>query len=366
MEWHALGRWPIGFSARTRGAAIAALLALSLLSFDRFDPTVSSLVSPGGGIRNALGLPGALIGGTLVEWLGLASLLLPALIVNWTWNRQGRPRLSAYCLHGAALMLVIAPLLGLGVSDLSLGWSSPGLIGWAGAQWVRESTGAGAGAALLLAMAAVASTRLVYVIDWKRRLSEGFKFARFGWGGLASRLETGAIGIVSGFFRLSHGLEGGISGLADRGMRSLRGTGRRIGRAISFPLRIRLPARRAVMLPPAQVPRQPVQTAFHPQAGAGAPDPFDSWFQDAGPGEPLPQASLSKGAVPRSSLPAAQAQKPAAREPETAAADFAKQFRAYSDNLDLDWEERVLKARRSRQALFDGDEDKPDRKTESG
>jgi hypothetical protein len=364
MEWHALARWPVGFSARTKGAVAAALLALSLFSFDRFDPTASSLVSPGGGIRNALGLPGALIGGTLVEWFGLTSLLIPALIVNWTWNRQGRPRLATYGWHGAVLISVTAPLLGLCVSDLSLGWTSPGLFGWAGAQWVRASTGAGLGAALLLAMSVVASTRLVYVVDWKRRLTEGFAFARFGWGRLAARLESAAIGIVSGFFRFSRGLEGGLSDLAAGGVQSLRNTGRGIGRALAFPVRIRLPAGRAVKFSPARTERQSVQTVFDPRAASNGPDPFDSWFQDAGPGEPGTQAPAAPFSPP--AAPSAQARQPAAPESKPVALEFEKQFRAYSDNLDLDWEDRVLKAHRARQSLFDAEDDAPDRKTESG
>jgi hypothetical protein len=362
MEWHALGRWPAGFSARTRGTAIAALLSLSLVSFDRFDPTFSSLVSPSGGIRNALGLPGALIGGTLVEWLGLAGLLVPLLILNWSWNRQGRPRLSGYCLYGFALIWIAATLRGLAATDLALGWSSPGLIGWAGAGWVRESTGPAGGTVLLIALAALTLPRLAYRIDWNRRLAEGWSFARFGWGGFAARLEGGAIGIVHGFVRLSHGLEGGTSGLADAGSAALRTAGRKALRVLSFPLRIRLPAARSIRFQRAAssgrhaAPPFHPATPFNPALVPGGGDPFDSWFREVG-------AEAAVVPPPAQSDPVLA---PPAAEPLPAAPDWDKQFRAYSDNLDLDWEDRVLKVRRARQALFDNDQDEQDPKSKSG
>jgi hypothetical protein len=329
-------------------------LLAGLLSFDSFDPTVSQLLTPASGLRNALGLPGALIAGTLVEWLGSASLLGPALILNWTWVRAGRPRLVSYVFHGLVLLGLGSALWGLAQPADGMGLGSAGLIGRASAAWIRESTGPWTGAAILLAMVSYSGCRVVYAVDWARRGAEAMAFLRFGETQLTGRLESGSIWILSGFVRFSQGLESRLTGLAGGAASSLLGVGRAVVRAVASPARIRLPGRRGVALrvPPGGPP--PIVRGSPAPGTQREFDAFDAWFsraEDVAPSQPVrPDGAVAEPRVAETQTP----------QP------LDQRFRAYSENLDLDWEERVLKANRARRALFDEDDHPQERKPKTG
>ena len=146
MERYSGSRWPKGI-----GLLSAGLLLASLLTFHPFDPTLTNLVQPGSGVKNALGLGGALLGGSLVEGLGAASLVLPLLIVNWAFNRRGRPGTGVYAFHGALLLIFAASLHGLVSADPLPSLAHAGLVGWAGGRWAEATTGIHGGAAILIA-----------------------------------------------------------------------------------------------------------------------------------------------------------------------------------------------------------------------
>ncbi len=149
MEW--LSRRRLGF---VFGLALALASLLAVVSFAPQDPTLTNLRYPKDGIGNWLGYPGALLAGSLVEGCGWAALAVPGAVLYWTLCRAGRPRLWRYALQTGALLALAASWSGQWTSSPALGLASPGLIGWAGAQWARQSLGpAGGGAMLALGLA---------------------------------------------------------------------------------------------------------------------------------------------------------------------------------------------------------------------
>jgi S-DNA-T family DNA segregation ATPase FtsK/SpoIIIE len=155
------------------------LLVLTLLTYDARDGSLNTAVDATP--RNFLGHDGALLADLLWQSLGLASFLIPILLLAWSLrlllNRQLRstwPRL--------ALLPVILVLGALALSVLDLGVLSPpagpgGAIGWA---LHRLLTRSGFGtAALPISMAAAALVGLLLLAtlglslrDW-REIGEG-------------------------------------------------------------------------------------------------------------------------------------------------------------------------------------------------
>ena len=76
---------------------LGVLLAVSVLTSHLHDPTLFNQLSPSGGIHNALGVGGALIGGTLVELFGASALLLAWLVLG---NLGIEPAIETFCLFG--------------------------------------------------------------------------------------------------------------------------------------------------------------------------------------------------------------------------------------------------------------------------
>lgn len=331
---------------------LAGLLLSSLVSFHRFDPTLTNLLYPGRGVGNWLGLPGALIGGTLVEGLGTASLLLPLLLAKWFFSPRRRPAAWRYALHVLVAATLLSVLHGLADPAPGVGLGHPGLLGWAGARWVAATTGAAAGSVLLGFALLQAAARVAYEVPWTQRGAEG-----------TALLAASARGLRHGTGRLRHrlGMELGRLGgaLGDAGEAALDGIGRGLRHA-----GLSLRRRTAALNPVAYRPRLPRSAARSPEAWvarrAGAPagpaplaaedtaDGLDAWFRSAlldepDSGETDPPGS-GTGPRPAPERPAAAAAPGEA--PQEVPEAWEKGLRHYVDNLDLDWMERVFRERR--------------------
>ena len=87
--------------------AAAILLVLSLFTYDPRDPSFNS-VGPQRDPRNLIGIVGAFISDEFLQWFGLASLLIPVLLVivaarAFSTTNPGFPARKAV---GAALLLI--------------------------------------------------------------------------------------------------------------------------------------------------------------------------------------------------------------------------------------------------------------------
>ncbi len=108
--------------------AIAAALALSLLTYDPFDDLLVADPDPAGRVKvkNALGPPGALVAGNLFFLLGLSAFLLPVWLGLEIW-RFAHPKADKSMRRTAGmlvLVLVLAPMLEL--ISVELTWRTVG------------------------------------------------------------------------------------------------------------------------------------------------------------------------------------------------------------------------------------------------
>ena len=355
MDGYPGRRWPKGF-----GVLAALLLTASLLSFHPFDPTINNLMTPLGGVRNWLGLPGALIGGSLVEWAGAASFLLPLLIVHWCFNRRARPRWRSFAFHSAALLLIAASLHGLLVNSPLPDPSGPGLLGWAAGRWLESTVGSQLGGLLLVAGLAYALTKIAYPVYWGKRAWEAWMFTRYA---LTVGRRRGAALPAEGL-RASVGLAGAAGHGAHRIVwacaQSLRSLRRAVGGALMNTWRTPLPSLSASLggrrgsLRSAAAGSRFASSGKLPAAAVERADGFDSWFSGGKPIEPLDGVDGDR-APPVGGTEEEIGLDPAA--PSGPVRDWAEAFRNYEENLDLDWEEKVLKSRRVRRPGPDWKED---------
>ena len=304
MDGFALRNWPKGV-----GALLALLLLLSLLSFHLQDPTLTNLRLPGGGIGNWLGLPGALLGGSLLELLGSAALGAPLLLLNWACVARGRPPLQRYAGWSAVLLLALAGLQGLAQPLGDPGLLSPGLAGAALAAWADLTTGRWPAAALLAYLGVRSAARAIYAPLVRTALRDarvfGAWFLREGWRGstagwLALRQRAG---------RLQRVAEATAHGLKRQTRRGARALLRRVLRAPGTALVWTVESLLGGRAPPlARIKAR--------SAGAGAPggagrsggaeaaaDGFDHWLHGealgAVPSEPAAAGATAQGAAPR-------------------------------------------------------------------
>ena len=157
MDWNPARIWPKAF-----GLALALVSAAGLLSFDLNDPTFTNLRAHSQGIANWMGLPGALVGGSLVEIFGSASLLVPLLILNWLVTSHHRPPIYAYLCWSVFLMAAVASIHGLFRPPSLPGVGDAGLAGWSAGYWMAITTGPWAGGALLVFIGLYAGNRLLF------------------------------------------------------------------------------------------------------------------------------------------------------------------------------------------------------------
>ncbi len=264
MDRDGLKRWlkPIGLG-------FAVLLLISAVTFDLQDPTVTNLRYPMNGVANLTGLPGALLGGSLVEFLGASALWAPLLLLNRLFVSTRRGGLPAYLIHGAALMLISATLHGLVVTETTPGLSAPGLAGLAGGRWVLHTTGAAAGALVLVAALGYALFQVLHVPLLNAALRDGRTFARFFGARGAAWLRRWKIAL-GGAWRA-------------RGVRAGKGGGR-LAALLRGPLALLAPRRGSGSLADsgagsgARSGEAARRTDGALLGGASAGDGFDAWF----------------------------------------------------------------------------------------
>ena len=208
MDGLTVVRWLKGF-----GVALAVALAAGMMSFHPGDPTVVNLVYPTGGVKNLVGLPGALVGGSLAELFGASALWIPLLLLARAFPGKRRLALPAALLYGTAALLCTAALHGLASPEPGLGPTTPGLAGLAGSRWVLGTTGPRAGGAILSFALGFALWHLFYAPWMGMALRDLQTFAGFflrrGWAalaGLAARFTRWAKGIRRLLPRLSGGM----------------------------------------------------------------------------------------------------------------------------------------------------------------
>ncbi|MEE8436407.1 MAG: DNA translocase FtsK 4TM domain-containing protein [bacterium] len=194
MDWNPARIWPKAF-----GLTLALVSAAGLLSFDLNDPTFTNLRAHSQGIGNWIGLPGALVGGSLVETFGSASLLVPVLILNWLVTSQDRPSIYAYLCWSVFLMAAVASIHGLVWPPALPGVLDPGLAGWSARYWMAMTTGPWAGGALVVFIGLYAGNRLLFhpALRYGRQfLGDAFFFLltglRDGWLQVRQNLHSAA------------------------------------------------------------------------------------------------------------------------------------------------------------------------------
>ncbi|MDD3446252.1 MAG: DNA translocase FtsK 4TM domain-containing protein [Zavarzinia sp.] len=113
--------------------AVATGLGLALVSYSSGDPSLN--VETDAPVRNLLGVPGAYVADFAVQWLGVASGLVPLVFGAWGWRLFSHRGLRLWWLNG--LLAVVAVTLGAGAVngfDVPEGWPlRSGLGGMAGA-----------------------------------------------------------------------------------------------------------------------------------------------------------------------------------------------------------------------------------------
>lgn len=188
MDRYTARRWLKGI-----GVLLALLLLGSMISFHANDPSLTNLRYPHGGVQNLLGLPGALLGGSLVELLGASALGIPLLLLNWVVLPRGRRRPWSYPAFGAGALLIAPTLHGLVSQTTAPGLNAPGIAGLAGSTWVLATTGLWVGLLLLVPALGYALTRVLYVPLLNTALQDartfGSYFVRQGRAGLRTGRE---------------------------------------------------------------------------------------------------------------------------------------------------------------------------------
>jgi len=120
---------------------LMALLWTGVLTSSSTDPTWLNPYTHSQGLHNVLGLSGALVLGTLVEWLGVGALLLP--LVVWRKGLAPATGLSwpAFVTHGLGWLVFTSTAWALLFNTTQAGLGGPGLVGMAAATWLMGSLG---------------------------------------------------------------------------------------------------------------------------------------------------------------------------------------------------------------------------------
>jgi len=151
---------------------LGVLLAVSVLTSHLHDPTLFNQLSPSGGVHNALGVGGALIGGTLVELFGSSAVLLAWLVARLPFlNRMAAGNLKAgvirkvyYAILLTWMVAVLAELVQARHApefDSDWLWYHHGYLGEITAYWLGHATGPIVGIGLCLAVAMFAAFRII-------------------------------------------------------------------------------------------------------------------------------------------------------------------------------------------------------------
>ncbi len=142
---------------------IAAVLAVALITYSAADPSFNS--AGGGTPANLVGRPGAYGADLLLQWLGLAAALVPAILAAWAWallsHRGLTRRLVRFALAPLSVLLAAVGCASLGIADWPAAAGAGGAagelalsaLGSAGLGNATGMTAAGIGAVFLVAAA---------------------------------------------------------------------------------------------------------------------------------------------------------------------------------------------------------------------
>ncbi|MDE0203075.1 MAG: DNA translocase FtsK 4TM domain-containing protein, partial [Rhodospirillaceae bacterium] len=187
--------------------ALAAVMAIALATYSAADPSFNS--ASGGAPANLIGRPGAYGADLLLQWLGLAAALVPAILAAWAWallsHRGLTRRLVRFALALVSVLLAAVGCASLGIADWPAAAGAGGAagelvlsaLGSAGLGDASGMTAAGIGAVFLVA-AAVALV-LALGVPWRewRALFRG-----------AFWLVRHTVGCVIWFARAGYGRDG--------------------------------------------------------------------------------------------------------------------------------------------------------------
>ncbi len=142
---------------------LAAVLAAALVTYSAADPSLNS--ASGGTPANLIGRPGAYGADLLLQWLGLAAALVPAILAVWAWaflsHRGLTRRLVRFALAPLSVLLAAVGCASLGIADWpsaagaggAVGELALSALGSAGLGNATGMTAAGIGAVFLVAAA---------------------------------------------------------------------------------------------------------------------------------------------------------------------------------------------------------------------
>ena len=143
--------------------ALAAVMAVALATYSAADPSFNS--ASGGAPANLIGRPGAYGADLMLQWLGFAAAMVPAILAAWAWallsHRGLTRRLVRFALAPLSVLLAAVGCASLGMADwpsaAGAGGVAGGLalsaLGTAGLGDATGMTAAGIGAVFLVAAA---------------------------------------------------------------------------------------------------------------------------------------------------------------------------------------------------------------------
>ena len=119
--------------------ALAAVIAVALVSYSAVDPSFNSASSNAS--ANLIGRPGAYGADLLLQWLGLAAALVPAILAAWAWSllshRGLNRRLVRFALAPLSILLAAVGCASLGIAD----WPTAAGAGGAAGKMVLSALG---------------------------------------------------------------------------------------------------------------------------------------------------------------------------------------------------------------------------------
>ena len=144
---------------------------LAILTADFRDPTIFNPLYPADGFYNWLSLPGALLGGSLVELFGPIALLIPWMVVRIILCPAGT--ISRWRLVYYALTLLVAFNTVYASLDIALGsveqttsfLEKPGYLGVISLVWLESSLGSIGGLFLCGVLMVYSSLHLVQILS---------------------------------------------------------------------------------------------------------------------------------------------------------------------------------------------------------
>ena len=119
--------------------ALAAVIAIALASYSVADPSFNSASSNAS--ANLIGRPGAYGADLLLQWFGLATALLPAILAAWAWallsHRGLNRRLVRFALAPLSILLAAVGGASVGIAD----WPTAAGAGGAAGKMVLSALG---------------------------------------------------------------------------------------------------------------------------------------------------------------------------------------------------------------------------------